>query len=198
MPQKLLLIMDKIRTHSQNKKKKASKNTGSSVKKEKGILPAYKTTKKMIESLRDPALYPKENRSRLEENFLNDYDEFLRFFLNTYSHLSYSRFNKFLTSWKFTTFQKNMVLRQKGKRRNENLSENDLDMETELRWNLFLDNFENMLEGLETEFRDIATEMLRPKMHMFKKMLDLDRKNKGKSRLRDSFLTLKGTDFVNY
>ena len=198
MPQKLLLIMEKIRTHSQKKKTKASKNTGSGVKKEKGIHPTYKTTKKMIESLRDPALYPKENRSRLEDKFLDDYDEFFRFFLNTYQNISYSRFNKFLTSWKFTTFQKNMVLRQKGKRRNENLSENDLDMETELRWNLFLDNFENMLEGLDEEFRAIATELLRPKMHVFKKILDLDRKNKGKTRLRDSFLTQKGTEWVNY
>ena len=35
-----------------------------------------------------------------------------------------------------------MVTRQKGNRRRENLSENDLDMETELRWNMFLDNID--------------------------------------------------------
>ena len=56
-----------------------------------------------------------------------------------------------------------------------------------------------MLEGLDTEFRDIATELLRPKMHLFKKMLDLDRKNKGKSRLKDSIrFTQNGTEFANY
>ena len=199
MPQKLLPIMDKIRTHSQKKKKKASKNTGSSVKKEKGILPEYKITKEnQIENLRDLHLNPKTNRSRLEDNFLDDYQEFLRFFLNTYSSISYKKFDKFLTSWRFQTFQKSMATRQRGNRKRENLNESDLDTELELRWNLFLDNFENMLDGLEIEFRDIATELLRPKMHIFKKMLDLDRKNKGKSRLRDSFLTQAGSEWVNY
>ena len=44
--------MEKIRTHAQKKKKKASKNTGSGVKKEKGILPEYKITKEnQIENL---------------------------------------------------------------------------------------------------------------------------------------------------
>jgi len=199
MPQKPLLTMKEIRTHSQKKKTKASKNTGSGVKKENGILPEYKiNNKKQIESLRDPALYPKENRSRLEDKFLDDYDEFLRFFLNTYSSISYNKFNKFLTSWRFDTFQKNMVTRQKGNRRRENLSKNDLDMELELRWNLFLDNFENMLEGLEEEFRAIATEILRPQLHLFKKMLDLDRKNKGLKPFRDSFLTQAGSERNNY
>ena len=31
-----------------------------------------------------------------------------------------------------------------------------------------------------------------------KKMLDLDMKNKGKKPFRDSFLTQKGTEWVNY
>jgi len=191
--------MTEIRTHSQKKKKKASKNTGSSVKKEKGILPEYKITKEnQIENLRDLHLNPKTNRSRLEDNFLDDYQEFLRFFLNTYSSISHKKFDKFLTSWRFQTFQKSMATRQRGNRKRENLNESDLDTETEFRWNLFLDNFENMLDGLEIEFRDIATELLRPKMHIFKKMLDLDRKNKGKSRLRDSFLTQAGSEWVNY
>ena len=91
-----------------------------------------------------------------------------------------------------------MVLRQKGNRNKENLSESDLDKETELRWNLFLDNFENMLEGLDIEFRDIATSILKPQLHLFKKMLDLDRKNKKLKPLRDSFLTQSGTEWVNY
>jgi len=191
--------MEKIRTHSQKKKTKASKNTGLGVKKEKGILPEYKIKREsQIENLRDPNLNPKANRSLLTDYFLDDYDEFLRFFLNTYNHIPYKKFNKFLTSWRFETFQKNMLTRQRGNRRREKLSESDLDMETEFRWNLFLDNFENMLDGLEIEFRDIATELLRPKMHIFKKMLDLDRKNKGKSRLRDSFLTQAGSEWVNY
>jgi len=191
--------MEKIRTHSQKKKTKASKNTGLGVKKDKGILPEYKIKREsQIENLRDPNLNPKANRSLLTDYFLDDYDEFLRFFLNTYNHIPYKKFNKFLTSWRFETFQKNMLTRQRGNRRREKLSESDLDMETEFRWNLFLDNFENMLDGLEIEFRDIATELLRPKMHIFKKMLDLDRKNKGKSRLRDSFLTQAGSEWVNY
>ena len=199
MPQKLLLIMKKIRSTSQKKKTKVTKNTGSGVNKKERVLPDYKITKEsQLESLRDPALYPKENRSRLEDYFLNDYDQFLKFFLNTYNHIPEKKFDDFLTSWKFTTFQKNMVLRQKRNRNKKNLDENDLDKELELRWNMFLDNFENMLEGLDTEFRDIATELLRPKLYLFKKMLDLDRKNKGKSRLKDSFLTQKGTEFVTY
>ena len=71
-------------------------------------------------------------------------------------------------------------------------------METELKWNMFLDNFENLLEGLEEEFRAIATSILRPKLHLFKKMLDLDRKNKKLKPLRDSFLTQEGTEWTNY
>jgi len=199
MLQKLILIMTKIRASSQKKKKKASKNTGSGIEKEKGILPEYKITKEsQIENLRDPHLNPKTNRPRLEESFMTDYDEFLKFFLNTYSSISYNRFNKFLASWRFQTFQKNMVTRQKGNRRRENLNQSELDNDFELRWNLFLDNFENLLEDLPIEFRDIATELLRPNMHMFKKMLDLHMKNEGKPRLRDTFLTQKGTEFVNY
>ena len=160
MPQKLLLIMTEIRTHSQKKKKKASKNTGSGVKKEKGILPEYKINKEnQIENLRDLHLNPKTNRSRLEDNFLDDYQEFLRFFLNTYSSISYKKFDKFLTSWRFQTFQKSMATRQRGNRKRENLNESDLDTELELRWNLFLDNFEVMLEMLPIEFRDISTEI---------------------------------------
>jgi len=191
--------MVKIRTSSQKKKKKASKNTGLGVKKENGILPEYKIKREsQIENLRDPNLNPKTNRSLLTDYFLDDYQEFLRFFLNTYSSIPYKKFNKFLTSWRFETFQKNMVTRQKGNRRSENLSESDLDMESKLRWSMFLDNFENMLEGLEEEFRDIATELLRPNMHMFKKMLDLDRKNKGLKPFRDSFLTQAGSDWVSY
>ena len=109
-----------------------------------------------------------------------------------------NKFDKFLTDWRFTTFQKNMNIRQRGNRRRKTLNESELDMELELRWNLFLDNFENMLEGLEEEFRAIATEILRPQLHLFKKMLDLDRKNKKLKPFRDSFLTQKGTDFVEY
>ena len=71
-------------------------------------------------------------------------------------------------------------------------------MELEMRWNLFLDNFENMLEGLEEEFRAIATEILRPQLHLFKKMLDLHRKNQGKKPFRDSFLTQAGSEWTNY
>ena len=199
MPQKLLLIMKKIRTHSQKKKTKTSKNTGSGVNKKETVLPDYKITKEsQLESLRDPALYPKENRSRLEDKFLIDYDQFLKFFLNTYNHIPEKKLDDFLTGYKFQTFQKNMILRQKRNRNEKNLDENDLDKELEFRWNMFLDNFENMLEGLPIEFREIATELLRPKMHMFKKMLDLDRKNKGKTRLRDSFLTQSGSEWVNY
>ena len=199
MPQKPLLIMTEIRTHSQKKKEKASKNTGSGVKKEKGLLPEYKITKEnQIENLRDLHLNPKTNRSRLEDNFLDDYQEFLRFFLNTYTSIPYKKFDDFLTSWRFQTFQKNMATRQKGNRRRKTLNQNDLDKEFEIRWNMFLQIFEDMLEDLEIEFRDIATELLRPKMHIFKKMLDLDRKNKGKSRLRDSFLTQAGSEWVNY
>ena len=86
MPQKLLLIMKKIRSTSQKKKTKASKNTGSGVKKEKGILPEYKINKEnQIENLRDLHLNPKTNRSRLEDNFLDDYQEFLRFFQKSVS-----------------------------------------------------------------------------------------------------------------
>ena len=199
MPQKLLLIMTEIRTHAQKKKKKASKNTGLGVKKEKGILPEYKVTKEnQIENLRDPHLNPKINRSRLEDNFINDYEEFLKFFLNTYNHISHDKFDKFLTDWRFTTFQKNMNIRQRGNYKRKTLNQSDLDTELEMRWNLFLDNFENMLEGLPIELREIATQLLRPQMHMFKKMLDLDRKNKGKTRLRDSFLTQAGSEWVNY
>ena len=199
MPQKLLLIMKQIRTSSQKKKKKASKNTGLGVKKEKGILPEYKIKREsQIENLRDPNLNPKTNRSLLTDYFLDDYDEFLKFFQNTYTSIPYKKFNKFLTSWRFQTFQKSMGTRQKGNRRRENLSKSDLDMETELRWNMFLDNFENLLEGLEEEFRAIATSILRPKLHLFKKMLDLDRKNKKLKPLRDSFLTQEGTEWTNY
>ena len=191
--------MVKIRTHAQKKKKKASKNTGLGVKKENGILPEYKITKEsQIENLRDLHLNPKTNRARLEDNVLDDYQEFLRFFMNTYTSIPYKKFNKFLTSWRFETFQKNMVTRQKGNRSRENLSKSDLDMETELKWNMFLDNFENLLEGLEEEFRAIATSILRPKLHLFKKMLDLDRKNKELKPLRDSFLTQEGTEWTNY
>ena len=199
MPQKLLLIMKQIRTSSQKKKKKASKNTGLGVKKEKGILPEYKNTKEnQIENLRDPHLNPKTNRSRLEDNIINDYEEFLKFFLNTYNHIPAEKFDKFLTDWRFTTFQKNMNIRQRGNRRRKTLNESELDMELELRWNLFLDNFENMLEGLEEEFRAIATELLRPKLHLFKKMLDLHRKNQGKKPFRDSFLTQEGSEWTTY
>ena len=135
--------MVKIRTSSQKKKKKASKNTGLGVKKENGILPEYKIKREsQIENLRDPNLNPKTNRSLLTDYFLDDYQEFLRFFLNTYSSIPYKKFNKFLTSWRFETFQKNMVTRQKGNRSRENLSESDLDMESMFRWNLFLDNFQ--------------------------------------------------------
>ena len=63
---------------------------------------------------------------------------------------------------------------------------------------MFLQIFEDMLEGLPIEFRDIATELLRPKMHLFKKMLDLDRKNKKLKPLRDSFLTQAGKEWTNY
>jgi len=199
MPQKLLPIMDKIHTHSQKNKKKLSKNTGSGVKKEKGLLPEYKIKREsQIENLRDLNLNPNTNRSLLTDYFLDDYQEFLRFFLNTYTSIPYKKFNKFLTSWRFQTFQKSMVTRQKGNRRRENLSKSDLDMETELRWNMFLDNFENLLEGLEEEFRAIATSILRPKLHLFKKMLDLDRKNKKLKPLRDSFLTQEGTEWTTY
>ena len=122
MPQKLLLIMTEIRTHAQKKKKKASKNTGLGVKKEKGILPEYKIKREsQIENLRDPNLNPKANRSLLTDYFLDDYDEFLRFFLNTYNHIPYKKFNKFLTSWRFETFQKSMSTRQRGNRKRENL-----------------------------------------------------------------------------
>ena len=191
--------MEKIRTHSQKKKKKASKNTGSGVEKEKGILPEYKITKEnQVENLRDPHLNPKTNRSRLENNFIDDYEEFLRFFLNTYNHISYDKFDKFLTSWRFQKFQTNMNIRQRGNYKRKTLNENELDIELQLRWNMFLDNFENMLEGLPLEFRDIATELLRPNMHLFKKMLDLDRKNKGLKPFRDSFLTQAGSEWVNY
>jgi len=191
--------MEKIRTHSQKKKKKASKNTALGVKKEKGILPEYKIKREsQIENLRDPNLNPNTNRSLLTDYFLDDYDEFLKFFLNTYTSIPYKKFNKFLTSWRFQTFQKSMVTRQKGNRSRENLSKSDLDMETELKWNMFLDNFENLLEGLEEEFRAIATSILRPKLHLFKKMLDLDRKNKELKPLRDSFLTQEGTEWTNY
>ena len=199
MPQKLLPIMKKIRTHSQKKKTKPSKNTGSSVNKKETMLPKYKITKEsQLESLRDPALYPKENRSRLEDKFLDDYDESLKLILRTYNQIPLDKFDKFLTSWTFQTFQKNMTIRQKGNYKRKTLNESDLDIELELRWNMFLQIFEDMLEGLPIEFRDIATELLRPKMHLFKKMLDLDRKNKGQSKLRDSFLTQAGTDFVQY
>jgi len=191
--------MEKIRTHAQKKKKKASKNTGSGVEKEKGILPEYKITKEnQVENLRDPHLNPKTNRSRLENNFIDDYEEFLRFFLNTYNHISYDKFDKFLTSWRFQKFQTNMNIRQRGNYKRKTLNENELDIELQLRWNMFLDNFENMLEGLPLEFRDIATELLRPNMHLFKKMLDLDRKNKGLKPFRDSFLTQAGSEWVNY
>jgi len=191
--------MGKIRTHSQKKKTKASKNTGLGIKKEKGILPEYKIKREsQIENLRDPNLNPKTNRSLLTDYFLDDYDEFLKFFQNTYTSIPYKKFNKFLTSWRFQTFQKSMATRQKGNRRRENLSKSDLDMETELRWNMFLDNFENLLEGLEEEFRAIATSILRPKLHLFKKMLDLDRKSKGLKPFRDSFLTQEGTEWTNY
>lgn len=199
MPQKLLLIMKKIRTHSQKKKKETSKNTGSGVNTKETALPKYKITKEsQLESLRDPALYPKENRSRLEDKFVNDYEESLKLILRTYNQIPLDKFDKFLTSWTFQTFQKNMTIRQKGNRRRETLNENDLDTELELRWNMFLQIFEDMLEGLPLEFRDIATELLRPKMHMFKKMLDLDRKNKKLKPLRDSFLTQSGSEWVNY
>ena len=191
--------MEKIRTHAQKKKKKASKNTGSGVEKEKGILPEYKITKEnQVENLRDPHLNPKTNRSRLENNFIDDYEEFLRFFLNTYNHISYDKFDKFLTSWRFQKFQTNMNIRQRGNYKRKTLNENELDIELQLRWNMFLDNFENMLEGLPLEFRDIATELLRPNMHLFKKMLDLDRKNKGLKPFRDSFLTQAGSEWVNF
>ena len=109
-----------------------------------------------------------------------------------------NKFDKFLTDWRFTTFQKNMNIRQRGNRRRKTLNESELDMELELRWNLFLDNFEVMLEMLPTEFRDISTEILRPQLHLFKKMLDLDRKNKKLKPLRDSFLTQEGTEWTNY
>ena len=191
--------MEKIRTHSQKKKKKASKNTGSGVNKKETALPEYKINKEsQLESLRDPNLYPKENRSRLEDKFLNDYDESLKLILRTYNQIPYDKFDKFLTSWTFQTFQKNMNIRQRGNYKRETLNESELDTELQLRWNLFLDNFESMLEGLPVEFREIATEMLRPKMHMFKKMLDLDRKNKGLKPFRDSFLTQPGSEWVNY
>ena len=191
--------MKQIRTSSQKKKKKASKNTGLGVKKEKGILPEYKITKEsQIENLRDPHLNPNTNRSRLEDYFINDYEEFLKLFLNTYNHIPSEKFDKFLTSWRFETFQKNMVTRQRGNRRRKTLNESELDMELELRWNLFLDNFENMLEGLEEEFRAIATEILRPQLHLFKKMLDLHRKNQGKKPFRDSFLTQAGSEWTTY
>ena len=199
MLQKLLAIMKKIRNHEQKKKKKASKNTGSGVKKEKGILPEYKITKEnQIENLRDPHLNPKTNRSRLENNFIDDYENFMRFFLNTYNHIPSEKFDKFLTSWTFERFQKNMNIRQRGNYRRKTLNESELDNELEMRWNMFLEIFEDMLEGLPIEFRDIATELLRPKMHLFKKMLDLDRKNKGLKPFRDSFLTQAGSEWVNY
>ena len=191
--------MTEIRTSSQKKKKKASKNTGSGVKKEKGLLPEYKIKREsQIENLRDPNLNPKTNRSLLTDYFLDDYQEFLRFFLNTYSSIPYKKFDDFLTSWRFQTFQKNMATRQKGNRRRKTLNQNDLDKEFEIRWNMFLQIFEDMLEGLPIEFRDIATELLRPNMHLFKKMLDLDRKNKGLKPFRDSFLTQEGTEWTNY
>ena len=191
--------MKKIRTPSQKKKTKASKNTGSGVNKKETGLPEYKINKEsQLESLRDPALYPKENRSRLEDKFLNDYDESLKLILKTYNQIPLDKFDKFLTSWTFTTFQKNMNIRQRGNYKRKTLNESELDTELELRWNLFLDNFESMLEGLPIEFRDIATELLRPKMHLFKKMLDLDRKNKKLKPLRDSFLTQAGSEWVNY
>ena len=199
MPQKLLPIMAKIRTHSQKKKTKPSKNTGSSVNKKETGLPEYKINKEsQLESLRDPALFPKENRSRLEDKFLDDYDESLKLILRTYNQIPLDKFDKFLTSWTFQTFQKNMTIRQKGNYKRKTLNESDLDTELELRWNMFLQIFEDMLEGLPIEFRDIATELLRPKMHLFKKMLDLDRKNKKLKPLRDSFLTQAGSEWVNY
>ena len=191
--------MKKIRTPSQKKKKKASKNTGSGVNKKETALPEYKiTSEKQLESLRDPNLYPKENRSRLHEKFLHDYEESLKLILRTYNQIPLDKFDKFLTSWTFQTFQKNMTIRQKGNYKRKTLNESDLDTELELRWNLFLDNFEVMLEMLPIEFRDISTEILRPKLHLFKKMLDLDRKNKGLKPFRDSFLTQEGTEWVNY
>ena len=192
--------MKKIRTHSQKKKTKPSKNTGSSVNKKETGLPKYKITKEsQLESLRDPALYPKENRSRLEDKFLDDYDESLKLILRTYNQIPLDKFDKFLTSWTFQTFQKNMTIRQKGNYKRKTLNESDLDIELELRWNMFLDNFEVMLEGLEEEFRAIATSILRPKLHLFKKMLDLDRKNKKLKPLRDSFLTQAGSnEWANY
>ena len=55
------------------------------------------------------------------------------------------------------------------------------------------------IKKLIDDFEEIKpTSILRPQLHLFKKMLDLDRKNKGLKPFRDSFLTKAGTEWVSY
>ena len=185
--------MKGIHTYTQKDEKKSKKNTASGVKKPKKVIPKYETTKrKDVESLRDPALYPKENRSRLEDKFLNEYNGFMRFFLNTYNFLPNEKLDDFLSNYPFQTFQKNVHIRQKGNRRRKTLNQSDLDKTFELKWNIFLEMFEDMLDDLPSELSQLATEMIRPELSHFKRLLDYERRKEGKSRLRDSYLTQEG------
>ena len=93
---------------------------------------------------------------------------------------------------KIETFQKNVHIRQKGNRRRKTLNQSDLDKTFELKWGIFLEMFEDMLDDLPSELSQLATEMIRPELSHFKRLLDYERGKEGKSRLRDSYLTQEG------
>ena len=105
--------MKSIKAHAQKKKKKATKNNGSSVKEPKKVIPKYEITRpRHIKSLKEPEIYPFSNQTILEDKFIKEYEGFFRFFLNTWNHLPRNRIDNFLDGYPFKTYEKQIGRRQ--------------------------------------------------------------------------------------
>ena len=185
--------MKSIKAHAQKKKKKATKNNGSSVKEPKKVIPKYEITRpRHIKSLKEPYIYPFSNQTILEDKFIKEYEGFFRFFLNTWNHLPRNRIDSFLDGYPFKTFEKHMLIRKRGNLIRKNLSDEEREIQFVQKWNEFLDITENVFGDLDSELSQLATISLRPELSKFKKMLDITRKQAGKPRLKDNYLTAEG------
>ena len=186
--------MVSIKAHAQKKKKKASKNNGSSVKEPRKVIPKYEITRpRHIKNLKEPDVYPVFSKQTiLEDKFIKEYEGFFRFFLNTWNHLPRNRIDSFLDGYPFKTFEKHMIIRKRGNRIRKNLSDEEKEIQFVQKWNEFLDIQENMFNDLPSELSQLATISLRPELSKFKKMLDITRQQAGKTRLKDNYLTSEG------
>ena len=185
--------MKSIKAHAQKKKKEASKNNDSSVKEPKKVIPKYEITRpRHIKSLKEPEIYPFSNQTILEDKFIKEYEGFFRFFLNTWNHLPRNRIDNFLDGYPFKTFEKHMLIRKRGNLIRKNLSDEEREAQFVIKWNEFLEITENVFGDLDNELSQLATISLRPELSKFKKMLDITRKQAGKTRLKGNYLTDEG------